>query len=108
MTDPRPPLSDAERDVLETLWDHGPGGVRDVAERLKGRGAQWSRSTVITLLQRLEKKGYVASDRGGFAFTFRAAVTRDDLGHQRLKELADDLFDGRAANPNGKKSRKKG
>jgi predicted transcriptional regulator len=97
MTEPRPPISDAERDVLEALWDHGPGGVRDVLGRLGPGGPKWSRSTVITLLQRLEKKGYVASDRGGFAFTFRAAVTREELGQQRLRELADDLFDGRAA-----------
>lgn len=97
MTEPRPPISDAEREVLESLWDHGPGGVRDVLERLKPGGPNWSRSTVITLLQRLEKKGYVASDRGGFAFTFWAVVTREELGQQRLRELADDLFDGRAA-----------
>ena len=97
MSETRPPLSDAERDVLEALWEHGPGGVRDVHERLSRNGPRWSRSTVITLLQRLEKKGYVASDKSGFAFTFHAAVTRDDLGRQRLQELADELYEGQAA-----------
>jgi len=94
---PRPPISDAEREVLDVLWGHGPAGVRDVHDRLSAHGPRWSRSTVITLLQRLEKKGYVAADKSGFAFTFRAAVTRDDLAHQRLQELADDIYDGHAA-----------
>lgn len=97
MTEPRPPISDAEREVLDVLWGHGPGGVRDVLDRLSTHGPRWSRSTVITLLQRLEKKGYVASDRGGFAFTFRAAVTRDELAQQRLQELADEIYGGHAA-----------
>jgi BlaI family transcriptional regulator, penicillinase repressor len=97
MTEPRPPVSDAERDVLDVLWEHGPAGVREVSGRLSKRGQSWSRSTVITLLQRLEKKRYVASDKSGFAFTFRAVVTRDELADQRLRELADELYDGQAA-----------
>ena len=97
MPEPRPPISDAERALLDLLWEHGPAGVRDLHDRISLSGPRWSRSTVITLLQRLEKKGYVASDRGGFAFTFRAAVTRDDLAHQRLQELADEMYDGQAA-----------
>jgi len=97
MSEARPAVSDSEREVLEVLWEHGPAAVREVHERLARQGSQWSRSTVITLLQRLEKKGYVASDKSGFAFTFRPTVTREELGHQRLRELADELFEGKTA-----------
>lgn len=90
----RAPISDAEREILNVLWDHGPGLVRDVQQRLVGRGPDWTRSTVITLLQRLEKKGYVGSDRSRHAFVFRALVTREDLVHQRMLELADELCGG--------------
>ena len=93
----RPAISDAEREVLKVLWDHGPDTVRAVQERLDGAGQEWSRSTVITLLQRLEKKGYVASDKSGFAYVFRAVVTREKVMHARLTELADELCDGEAA-----------
>jgi len=95
--EPRPGISDAEREVLQSLWDDGPGTVRAMQERMAARGPEWTRSTVITLLQRLEKKGYVASDRSGFAFVFRAAVSREDVLRQRLQEVADELADGRAA-----------
>jgi predicted transcriptional regulator len=95
MSDPsRPPVSDAEREILRVLWEQGPATVREVQERL---AADWQRSTVITLLQRLEAKGYVDSDKSGHAFIFRAIVSRDDLVHQKMRELADELCGGRAA-----------
>lgn len=93
----RPGVSEAERDVLQALWDDGPGTVKEVQDRMSARGPEWTRSTVITLLQRLEKKRYVSSDKSGFAFVFHAAVSRDEFMHQRMQELADELTDGRAA-----------
>jgi predicted transcriptional regulator len=92
----RQPMSDAERAVLRVLWDQGPLPVRAVLERLTEQGLEWSRSTVITLLQRLERKGYVASDRSGFAFVFRAAVSREEEMHARMQLLAGELCDGEA------------
>ena len=90
----RPAMSDAERAVLKTLWDHGPAPVRDVWRRLEEQGQGWTRSTVITLLQRLEKKGYVSSDTSGHAFVFGAAVSREEVVQERVAELAAELTDG--------------
>ena len=92
----RPAMSDAEREVLKALWEHGPSTVREVQGVLGGQGQEWTRSTVITLLQRLEKKGYVASDKRKFAFVFRAAVTREEVMHQRISKLAEELAEGDA------------
>ncbi|MBI2479738.1 MAG: BlaI/MecI/CopY family transcriptional regulator [Planctomycetia bacterium] len=92
----RPAMSDAEREVLKVLWDHGPLTVRDVRSRLTEQGQEWSRSTVITLLQRLEKKGYVDSDNRQFAFVFRAIISREEVIHSRMNDLAGELCDGDA------------
>ena len=81
--------------MLRALWEHGPSSVREVHGHLKAAELDWARSTVVTLLQRLEKKGYVESDKTDYAFKFRAVVTRDDLLRLRMSELADDLCDGR-------------
>lgn len=97
VNEPRPAISDAERAVLKSLWEHGPGTVRELQELLSSQGQEWTRSTVITLLQRLERKGYVASDRSQFAFVFRAAVSLEEVMHQRLNELAQELSAGDAA-----------
>lgn len=87
-------MSDAERQVLKILWDRGPGTVREVLGHLTEEGFDWTRSTVITLLQRLEKKGYVASDKRNFAFVFRAVVTRESEITARMQEIAGELCDG--------------
>ena len=43
------------------------------------------------MLQRLEAKGFVVSDKSGLAHVFRPAVTRDKLLRDRLKDLANQL-----------------
>ena len=92
----RQPISDAELQVLKALWDHGPKTVREVVDLMTRHGQDWTRSTAITLLQRLEKKGYVASDKSEHAFVFHAAVSREEVMHMRMQELAGDLCDGEA------------
>ena len=94
--EPLSPMSDAERETLKVLWDQGPLAVRDVLAQLTARGYDWTRSTVITLLQRLEKKGYVESDKDQFAFVFRAVVTREDVMRSQMHDLAGQLCDGEA------------
>lgn len=92
----RPAMSDAEREVLKVLWDHGPQTVREVLKRCNAQGQEWTRSTVITLLQRLEKKSYVESDKSRFTFVFRAIVSREEVVHSRIVDLAEELSEGDA------------
>jgi BlaI family transcriptional regulator, penicillinase repressor len=90
-------LSDAEREALRVLWDHGPGTVRRLMERLVERGHRWAYSTVATLLRRLEGKGYSASETVGGSLIYRATVSREDLLERRLKDAAVELCDGAEA-----------
>jgi BlaI family penicillinase repressor len=92
--EPQPALSDAEREVLKILWDAGPLGVRDVVAALIRRGQEWTRSTVVTLLHRLEAKRYIDSDRSGYAFIYQPRVSREDVMHASIQELAGELADG--------------
>lgn len=87
-------VSDAEMEVLQTLWKAGPGTVRDVGERLGPAKSQWAYTTIQTLLGRLEAKGFVDTDRNGLAHVFRAIVTREQFLADRLRELADKICDG--------------
>ena len=89
-------VSASELEVLKVLWEHGPGTVRDIDKVLRRRRLRWAYTTVLTLLQRLEAKGYVASDKSGFAHVFRSAASRDKLLRQHLDVLADQLCDGAA------------
>ena len=96
MTARQPPISETELDVLKVLWEHGPATVRQVNAVLRRRGRRYAYTTVLTLLQRLEAKGHVTSDKGGVAHVFSAAVSRDGLLRRRLDELANELCDGTA------------
>lgn len=96
MNRPKPTVSDAELEVLKALWKGGPGNVRDIAAQLPAAKRAWAYTTLQTLLNRLEAKGYVARDKDGTPHVFRAAVTREKLMRQRLLELADELCEGTA------------
>jgi predicted transcriptional regulator len=93
----QPALSEAEREVLRALWDHGPGAIREIRSMLTDRGRNWAYTTVATLLQRLQVKHYVASDSSILPHVYRATVSREELLDRRLKDAAAELCDGQAA-----------
>jgi predicted transcriptional regulator len=96
MGEPQPSLGDNELDLLKLMWDHGPGTVREINALSQRQGRRWAYTTVLTMLQRLEAKGYVSSDKSGLAHVFRPAVSRERLLRQRLRDLADQLCEGTA------------
>lgn len=91
----RPPsIPDSELDVIKVLWQRGHGTVREVLETLKAAGRQWSYATVATLLDRLEAKGMVASDRSDLAFVYRPLVEEQEVRAKRVHNLIDKLYEG--------------
>jgi len=98
----KPPLSipDSELDVLKVLWERGHATVREVLETLKAaghtgeKGQPWSYATVATLLDRLEIKKVVESDRADQAFTYRPIVSVRDVQQKRVESLVDKLYQG--------------
>ena len=91
----RPPsIPDSELDVLKVLWDRGQATVREVLETLRAAGRQWSYATVATLLDRLETKGIVTSDRSELAFVYRPAITSQEVRQKRVTNLVDKLYQG--------------
>ena len=90
-----PGIGQIELEVLKVLWEHGPCTVREVHALLR-RQDDRAYNTVLTHLQRLEAKGYVASEKSGVANIYRAVVSRARMLKQRLKDLANQLCEGTA------------
>jgi predicted transcriptional regulator len=91
----RPPsIPDSELDVLKVLWDRGHGTVREVLDTLKAAGREWSYATVATLLDRLEAKGMVESDRRDLAFLYRPKISEIEVRNKRVNSLLEKLYDG--------------
>lgn len=91
----RPPtIPDSELDVLKALWERERATVREALESLRTSGRQWSYATVATLLDRLEAKGLVTSDRSALAFVYRPVITSQEVRQKRLASLVDKLYQG--------------
>jgi predicted transcriptional regulator len=90
------PISDAESQVMEVLWERHPLGADEVVAAL-ANSTDWQEPTVKTLLNRLLKKGAIAAQRDGRRYLYRPLLKREDYVHVASKNLLDRLFDGRVA-----------
>lgn len=85
-----PPL---ELECLKALWEIGEGNVRAVQQQIEPR-KRLAYTTVMTLLERLAKKGGVSRRKVGRAFYYTAVLDRESMRHKAVHELAEALFDG--------------
>ena len=91
----RPPtIPDSELEVLKVLWDLSHATVREAMETLRAAGREWSYATVATLLDRLESKGLVTSDRRDLAFVYKPVISTQEVRQRRLTSLVDKLYQG--------------
>ena len=87
-------LAEREAELMQSLWEHGPSTVTEVQRRLKDDLAY---TTVLTILQKLERKGYVKHAEEGRAHRFMAAIDRDAAQRSAVRDLAIKLFKGSTA-----------
>src|SRR5262249_59790957 len=76
------------------VWEGGEGTVGEVLDTLRSAGRQWSYATVATLLDRLETKGVVSSDRSDLAFVYRPVISSHEVRQKRVSNLVDKLYQG--------------
>ncbi len=82
-----------ERAVLEALWSAAEDGLSalDLAAVLPGRAL--AQTTVLTVLDRLRRKGMVRRERQGRSFRFWAAVDREALVARTMLNALSDSTD---------------
>jgi predicted transcriptional regulator len=88
-----PPL---ELECLKTLWKIGEANVKDVRDDLAA-SRSLAYTTVMTLLDRLTRKGAAARRKVGRQFLYSAVLPREVVRRAAVKELVDVLFDGSEA-----------
>ena len=99
MPNSAPRLGDLERSVMEQLWaapDDTALTVREVHEALAA-DRSLAYTTVMTVLDRLSKKGLVTRERDGRAWRYTPAGTRESLTAETMRASLDDVTDRRAA-----------
>ncbi|AKU18406.1 BlaI/MecI/CopY family transcriptional regulator [Luteipulveratus mongoliensis] len=79
-----PGLGDLESAVMQVLWtSESPLSVREVHAALTGRDLAYT--TVMTVLDRLAKKGLADRERDGRAWRYTARASREELTAQVLR-----------------------
>ena len=88
-----PPL---ELACLKALWSLQEGNVRAVQE-VVAISRPLAYTTIMTVLDRLVRKGKLTRRKVGRAFVYSPEATRDTLRRAALRELLDGYFDGSEA-----------
>lgn len=84
-------LTDRELDVMAVLWDRESGTVAEVRGALADDLAY---TTVLTVLQTLEDKGFVAHVEEGKAHRYHPLVAREAAERSAVNRLVSSLFGG--------------
>lgn len=92
MEEKRSLLSPSEWRVMECLWA-GPKTLMELVRELKD-SAGWAKSTVTTMVRRLEEKGLIDYETEGRAKVFRAALAREDAAAAETDFLLARAFQG--------------
>src|SRR5215470_16962709 len=93
--DELPALSEAQLEIMHAVWDGGEVTVTDVWNVL-ARRRPVARNTILTLIDRLEKKGWLKRRADGQTHYYTAAVPRAATLGQVVHRLIDAAFAGSA------------
>jgi predicted transcriptional regulator len=85
-----PPL---ELECLKALWATGSGTVKDVRDEV-AKDRPLAYTTIMTILERLVKRGSAVRYKTGRSFVYSPAVERETLRKAALQDLIDCFFDG--------------
>ena len=91
------PYGDLERAVLDVLWDAQPDGqpdawltVREVHAAL-APARDVAYTTVMTVMERLSRKGHIVQRKDGRAYLYRPRASRSEMVAELLSDTLDDF-----------------
>lgn len=85
-------LTKAEEQVMQILWELKEGVVKQVIEGFKENKPAYT--TVATVLNVLEKKGFVSSKKIGNTNLFTPAVSKQEYTKVQFSSLLKNYFNG--------------
>lgn len=90
-------VSDAELEILEVLWEAGKALNAAEIRTLLEKNKKWERTTILTLIQRLVKKGMLAQEKRE-VYYYRPNVDRKDYVKEETRNFVNKFFKGNAGN----------
>jgi predicted transcriptional regulator len=86
-------LAPLELDCMNTLWPIGQATVREIRDGLAARRPR-AYTTIMTIMDRLARKGVVERVKAGRAYLYRARLTADEARTQALGQVLENFFGG--------------
>ncbi|MBI5344701.1 MAG: BlaI/MecI/CopY family transcriptional regulator [Deltaproteobacteria bacterium] len=85
-------LGHLEQDILEVLWAGKETTGRNIFAEIK-RTRDIALTTVLTVLDRLAKKGIVKKVKGDMVYLFRPACTKEEFAREVSQDVLKDIFE---------------
>lgn len=89
-------IMDSEYEIMKVLWEKSPLMASEIFSTLSEKKA-WSKSTVITLANRLVEKGALKSEKRGLYF-YTPIVTEAEYTKYHANNFLKKIFKGNAKN----------
>jgi predicted transcriptional regulator len=92
MARPRQPgLTENELEVMKVLWEGAPLKVAEMLERIS-RPSKPAYTSLLTLVQAMERKGYVAHRLDGKAYSYFPKLQQKNFMSTEVQRMAKRLF----------------
>jgi predicted transcriptional regulator len=85
-------LGRLEAQIMEILWNDSPLQVREVLDRLKAE-PDLAYTTVMTVMQRLSRKGVLKRRKYKNSHVYRPAMTREAFHRKLVEEVLSGLLE---------------
>ncbi|HZX48750.1 MAG TPA: BlaI/MecI/CopY family transcriptional regulator [Nitrospirota bacterium] len=85
-------LGDLERLVMDILWNRGDVTGREVLEEIE-KTRPLALTTILTVMDRLLKKGLIKRKKRGGVFVYAPSISRDDFVRQVSEEVMQGILD---------------
>jgi len=78
---------------MNTLWPIGHGTVREIRDLLAARRPR-AYTTIMTIMDRLARKGIVERAKSGRAYIYRPRLSAEEARAQALGQVLENFFGG--------------
>jgi len=96
MADPKAAFGSTEIEILRYISDHHPISVGEMAEHVSQTTGQ-ARTTVLTIMDRLRRKGHLTRRRVGGVYRYSPKVAKQDLLRGLVQDFVDKTLGGSIA-----------
>lgn len=86
-------LTEAEWRAMEPLWEKAPQTAMELARELEAR-VGWAKSTVMTMLSRMEAKGLLRCQRQGRTRFYFPCLEREQAAAKQTQRFLDRVYQG--------------